>query len=97
MSTQVQQRVTVASWDDDATAGYHDAAWTAWLHGSVGTLHRAGQRTAEGLRQTVRLGSGTRDESSDQVLLVVPMAVLTPAAIALALRLYKLGAISRLD
>lgn len=69
-----QQQVTVASWDDDATAGYHDAAWTAWLHGSVGTLNRAGR-----------------------ILLVVPMAVLTPAAIALALRLYQLGAVSRLD
>jgi len=72
--SQHQQPVAVASWEDDATAGYHDAAWTAWLHGSVGTLHRAGR-----------------------VLLVVPMAVLTPAAVALALRLYSLGATSRLD
>ena len=73
--TQLElQPVTVASWDDDVTAGYHEAAWTAWLHGSVGTLNRAGR-----------------------VLLVVPMAVLTPAAIALALRLYRVGATSRLD
>jgi len=69
-----QQEVTVTSWDNDTTAGYHDAVWAAWLHGSVGTLHRAGR-----------------------VLLVVPMTVLTPAAIALALRLYRLGATSRLD
>jgi len=74
MPAQEQHGVTVASWNDDATAGYHDAAWTAWLHGSVGTLNRAGR-----------------------ILLVVPMTVLTPAAIALALRLYNLGAVSRLD
>lgn len=74
MNEMSQSSVAVASWDEEATASYHDAAWTAWLHGTVAAINDAGR-----------------------VLLVIPMTVLTPAAITLALRLYRCGAVARLD
>lgn len=42
-------------------------------------------------------GSVAAIHNAGRLLLVVPVAVLTPAAIALALRLYKVGSVTILD
>lgn len=66
--------VDVATWDGDEALTYHDEVWSAWLHGSVAAVHKAGR-----------------------LMLLVPVAILTPAAIALALRLYTVGSVTVLD
>lgn len=42
-------------------------------------------------------GSVAAVHNAGRLLLVVPVAVLTPAAVALALRLYKVGSVTVLD
>ncbi|RNL60410.1 hypothetical protein EFK50_18915 [Nocardioides marmoriginsengisoli] len=42
-------------------------------------------------------GSVAAVHDAGRLLLLVPVAILTPAAIALALRLYKVGAVTVLD
>jgi hypothetical protein len=35
--------VVVAPWEGGATIRYHAEIWSAWLHGSVATVHNAGR------------------------------------------------------